>query len=505
MNIFNYICQTTFPFQQNKIVKRSYFNWLLLFFSIVISVFVTTGAIAAELGGKGEFELSDVDVSTARFMNGSLDDDGPTNVHFRGQWKVSVLMGEPLKVLSVKWKVGSGVKFKGKHYSSTASPDNCESYIPQKIIDKIEIIDFEIKGFLDTWIHLFINADAMAKSGGLNEYGKTNLTLPSSPDWSEIFIGNLWGLGIPYDLDADHAKNLVKQGISFYRIEISKLEFNKTPVRLWLAKNKDRCKKEEPETVDVVPSEIAQAELNEALDDSASFIDAVTDFVNDVFTSQSDFENELDDIESHRDKLRQERAEVNRQLEIRRQKELKEKLHLEELARIKRQQQAKEDHLFIPYEGTTSSFKYYLKLYGYKKHGQIIIEAEYESVSPFKNGLAKVCKYYKHDNTIRPKFAFINQNNKVVGHWYKSPGGTAPNTTCEGLLKENNEKIYTYHHIRTRTAYYDDTHCGGPKKTRKVKVDIYRVDTLNIEGKLLNSKENEEDNYVPRLVLCRSQ
>jgi hypothetical protein len=220
MTIIRNIYQATLSFLKEKISALNLLNIkiILPFITLIFVSLFTTKITAIEIGGKGEFEMSAAGGTNYQ----SISVDGPSDANFKGKWKVDVLMGEPLKVLSVKWKVGSSVKFKGKHYSSTASPDNCENYIPQKIIDNIKIIDFEIKGDVhenttEDYAYLFINADAMAKSGGLNKYGKTNLTVPSSPEWGELFrSSNYKSLWTSYDENS--AKNIVKDNFTLSNI-----------------------------------------------------------------------------------------------------------------------------------------------------------------------------------------------------------------------------------------------------------------------------------------------
>lgn len=244
---------------------------------IIFSLFMVTIG-QAETGGEGEFQFTENEAAGWHLRINHGHQNQPHGVEFKGKWRVSTLVGEPLKIVSVKWKVGDSVRFNGNHYSSTAA--KCEDYIPQSVIDKIRIIDFEIGGTVieisenqnpirytelehngdlpHSTVFLFINADAMAKSGGLTEWGKSNLTVPSSPDWGDLFYENMEhrtvhafmreNLGfLSGYTSGDTAKSIVRAGFDLAKIKITKLQYNMESVRAWLAKNECEKKKKEKE------------------------------------------------------------------------------------------------------------------------------------------------------------------------------------------------------------------------------------------------------------------
>ncbi|NOQ77321.1 MAG: hypothetical protein GQ475_05960 [Methylococcaceae bacterium] len=266
---------------------------LLQLFTILTIVFNTLAPAGVTPGGEGEFEVDES--SMLGFWGNVLTRDGPSGVNFKGKWKASVLVGEPLKVVGMKWQVGNSVRYDGSIYSTDGSLEQC-NYIPQSVINNIEIIDLEIVGTIaNPWTDeafLFINADAMFNPDNNGSWGKTNLTLPASPDWKNLFYTSPHSTSLPWSsVSEKDAKNIMRDGIEMKDIAISKLSFNMTPVRLWLLKNE--C--EEEEQVEEFPQSEFSDELEQlgSEDTRTSLIDDMTNLWDEFTTEETDFEREL--------------------------------------------------------------------------------------------------------------------------------------------------------------------------------------------------------------------
>jgi len=289
----------------------------------ILYIFFSAPVIAAVTpGGEGAFEVSESSWGSA------LTRDGPSGVFFKGKWKASVLVGEPLKVVGMKWRVGSSVNYDGNTYSTDGSPEQC-NYIPQSVINNIEIIDLEIVGTIpNPWTDeafLFINADSMFKPGNDGNWSKTNLTLPASPDWKNFLYSSPYLTPLPWSsVSEGDAKNIMRDGFIMEDIAISKLSFNMTPVRLWLLKNK--CDEEEKMQEAVTGSRYSLEEREQLNDeyDGPSVIDNIVDLWDQFTAEETDFESDVASVAEYREGLAQQdhEAEEIRSIELERIKSI---------------------------------------------------------------------------------------------------------------------------------------------------------------------------------------
>ena len=232
--------------------------------------FILSPNISARLlpGGEGKVEFDDDGYQYSR-------SNYPHGVEFTGKWEAGVLMGEPTKVLSLRWSIGGSVIIDGTTYHSMGSPtDQCDTYVPQSVIDQVRISDIEVVGRLkpkghnnftkiglpdptkDLWAkwkkdynywYLFISGDAMGPPGKDGEFGPGNLAVPASPEWEELFHYDRWMTDS--FVRAELAKNVMRNGFDLDDIRISRIEYNLGPVHAYLASRK--CEKEKPENTNV--------------------------------------------------------------------------------------------------------------------------------------------------------------------------------------------------------------------------------------------------------------
>jgi len=285
---------------------------LIQLFTILYIVFNTSAIAGVTPGGEGEFEVDES--SMLGFWGNVLTRDGPSGVYFKGKWKASVLVGEPLKVVGMKWQVGNSVRYDGSIYSTDGSLEQC-NYIPQSVINNIEIIDLEIVGTIaNPWTDeafLFINADAMFKPGNNGNWGKTNLTLPASPDWENFLYSSPYSTSLPWSsVSEEDAKNIMRDGFIMEDITISKLSFNMTPVRLWLLKNE--CEEEEKiqEALTGSRYSLEEREQLESEDTGTSLLDDVTNLWDEFTAEETDFESDVASVDEYREDLSQQKVEV---------------------------------------------------------------------------------------------------------------------------------------------------------------------------------------------------
>ena len=426
-------------------------------------------------------------------------------------------MGEPLKVVGMKWKIGNGVQFNGTTYTSDGSAEEC-TYIPQSVINRIEIIDLEIEGTVvgpgvddfNNPIYLHINADTMFKPGNGNQWGKSNLTLPASPDWDGMFYSSRIGSISQYwsAISGKDAKNIMRKGFSLRDIKISHLSFNMTPVRLWLLKNK--C--DENEIVQEALTgtrELADEKVplaNTDTENSTSLFDDVTKLWDELTTEETDFEKELSEagntddtsfesqlagVESHRDALEKERQkELLRQAEIERKRQEKIRLESERLAKL-----ALEDKGYVPFRQDNRDALY---TYGFKKDGATVIGPTYHLVSHFKYGVALVCLNSNRNYQGSTKWAFIDKKNNIMSGWHTSKAGGG----CNGIRDTHNGTLITKELKQTiKYTAYEDSVCGNGKiRTDKVKW-VYKYEVFDVKGKNIESYL-ETEYPTPGISLC---
>ncbi len=273
-------------------------NKILSIICIAFFLFFNTNTFANNKpGGEGEFELWG---------------EGGHN-KFKGTWKVYSLMGEPVKVLHVKWMATTSIDFENSIYSSTAM--GC-SYIPQEVINKVTVVDFKIIGYVNTIginefltyssaVVLVISGDVLAKPG-FETYGENNLTVPASPDWGSLFKKDIFFL-MP-SVSEQEAKAIMKARFTLNDIRIHKIKYNYLPVRTWLSNNKDRCEKKEEEKEDGTLDQLADY-FNEVTSEATDFESALESMES---SDDGDFGSQLAQVDGYRDELKRQRIELER-------------------------------------------------------------------------------------------------------------------------------------------------------------------------------------------------
>ena len=243
-------------------------------------------------------------------------------------------------------------------------------------------------------------------------------------------------------------------------------------------KNKKECEKEEVE-VDEKEGSFFEKQL---VNNKHGLLDKMANFVDKLTKGEDDFESQLDNIDGYREELAEKEREAARKRAIeeenKRQKE-----------RQRQKKIAARDHLYEPFAAGSKEHP----VYGFKKNGVVVINAEYDGVTKFSNASSKVCKIIS-DSEVAYNF-IDHENNKLAGSWKKGTADSNTKAVCNGVDDSHDGKITTYEFIERYTKGYkgrDELKCF--ENFTYQEVISYKVVKYDTKGNRINHSNKKFEN-----------